>query len=162
MTTAETLTVIALLVGPLSAVGITLWHQRTTRKYDAKERLFLALMAHRRSNPPTFDWANSLNLIDVVFADNRPVVDKWHELYDIVIQSQVNWAQWNHTYIDLLSEMATALGYNQLRQTDIDRYYTPTAHGTQAALNQDTQTELLRILKATGSLQATPRLEGGK
>ena len=134
MTLAETLTVLALIAGPTVAVIITLWHQRRTQKYDAKQRLFLVLMAHRKSNPPTYDWANSLNVIDVVFADSRHVVDKWHEVYDLMSQQQVNWTQWNHAYIELLSEMATALGYQRLRQTDIDRYYTPTAHGSQAAL----------------------------
>jgi hypothetical protein len=132
MTTNEVVTIIALLLGPIGAVGISLWHQRRTQKHDAKERLFLLLMAHRRSNPPTFEWANSLNLIDVVFAHHVEVVAKWHELYDIVIREPVNWTQWNHSYIELLSEMATVLGYRRLRQTDIDRFYAPQAHGTQA------------------------------
>ena len=87
-------------------------------------------MAQRRINPPTFEWANALNVIDVVFADNRKVVNKWHELFRIVDQTPVNWGQWGHTYIELLSEMAAALGYRQLQQTDIDRFTAPIVHAT--------------------------------
>jgi hypothetical protein len=37
--------VIALILGPVIAVLITFWCQRRRQKYDAKERLFLGLMA---------------------------------------------------------------------------------------------------------------------
>src|SRR3974390_1124226 len=145
--TRDIVTVIALILGPVLAVLITFWYQRRRQKYDAKERLFSVLMANRKANPPTFEWANALNLIDVVFADNRDVVEKWHEVYNIVIQPQFNLGQWGHTYIDLLSKMASTLGYRRLQQTDIDRFYAPQAHGTQASLTQEMQIELLRVLK---------------
>lgn len=157
METKDIVTVVALILGPVIAVLITFWYQRRRQKYDAKEKLFLGLMAQRRINPPTFEWANALNVIDVVFADNRDVVDKWHELYNIVNQPQMNMAQWGHTYIELLSEMAKALGYRRLQQTDIDRFYAPQAHGTQAALTQEMQTELLRVLKSTQTLRIEER-----
>lgn len=162
MEAKDWITVAALILGPVLAVVVTLWHQKRSQKRDSKERLFLVLMAHRRSNPPTLDWASSLNLIDVVFADNVDVVAKWHELYRIVDQPavQVNWSQWNHTYLELLSEMAAVLGYRRLRQTDIDRYYAPEAHGKQATLQQDLQKELLQVLKGDRplavSLHETP------
>lgn len=130
METKDIATVTALILGPVIAVLITFWYQRRRQKYDAKEKLFLGLMAQRRINPPTFEWANALNVIDVVFADNRAVVEKWHDLYKIVDQPQINWSQWGHTYIELLSEMAKVLGYRRLQQTDIDRFYAPQAHGT--------------------------------
>ena len=67
-------TIIALIVGPVAAVCITLWYQRRTEKRAAKERLFMTLMAHRRSFPPPPDWTNALNLIDVVYADSPIIV----------------------------------------------------------------------------------------
>jgi len=103
----------------------------------------------------------SLNLIDVVFEDNRSVVDKWHELYQELNHpsEQINWRQAGHLRIELLSEMAVALGYRRLSQTDIDRFYSPQVHATQGQLNQELQTELLRVLKATQSLHGTPLIE---
>ena len=156
-------TTIALILGPVIAVIITLWYQKRSERQNAKQRLFTVLMGQRRSNPPTFEWVNALNLIDVVFQDNRAVVDKWHELYDALNQpsAQINWQRVGHLQIELLSEMAICLGYRRLRQTDIDRFYAPQAHATQGALTQDLQTELLRVLKSTESLHATHRKDGG-
>ena len=155
MTLAEIFTVIALITGPTVAVWITLWHQNRSQKRAGKERLFGTLMAHRRSNPPKIEWANALNLIDVIYADHPTVVGKWHELYNILSQAPVNWTRWNHVYIELLSEMAMVLGYRRLQQVQIDQFYSPQAHGDQAVLNFELQTELLRVLKATQTLQVT-------
>jgi hypothetical protein len=153
-TTIEITTVIALIAGPTIAVALTLWYQRRGEKRSAKERLFAVLMAHRGSIPPTVEWANALNLIDVVFQDNLPVVNKWRELYDLLNRPtvQINWGQVGHGRIELLSEMATALGYRRLKQTDIDRFYAPQAHADQATIQGDLQKEFLRVLKDTKSL----------
>lgn len=141
---------LAIFLGPLAGVLFTLWFQSRKDKKDQKQRLFLILMAHRKSNPPTFDLVNSLNLVDVVFADSRQVVTLWHQYYDLLCQTPVNWHLAEAKYLDLLSEMAKVLGYNDLSQTDISRFYSPVAHGNQAQLSLETQLELLRILKGTG------------
>jgi hypothetical protein len=164
MEAKDIITAIALIVGPVAAVLITLWHQKTSRRHEAKERLFMVLMAHRKANPPTVDWANSLNLIDVVFEDSPSVVEKWHETYNILTQQPWNQERWVHSYIELLSEMAVALGYNRLRQTDIDRFYAPQALGTQAALALELQTEVLTRAKSytISSSHAPYRRRGSK
>jgi hypothetical protein len=154
------ITVAALVIGPVSAVIITLWYQQRTEKQAAKQRLFAALMSQRKSNPPNFEYVNALNLIDVVFQDDHAVVEKWRELYDELNHqppAQVNWTRVGHLKIDLLSNMATSLGYRRLRQTDIDRFYQPQAHAAQGALSQELQTEFLRVLKDTQSLQAVAK-----
>jgi hypothetical protein len=77
------LTLLALLFSPIIAVCITLWWQNRKEKRDAKRRLFMTLMMHRKFLTPTYDWVNALNLIDVVFADNSNVVTLWHDLYTL-------------------------------------------------------------------------------
>lgn len=144
------ITGLAIFLGPLAGVLFTLWFQSRKDRKDQKQRLFLILMAHRKSNPPTFDLVSSLNLVDVVFADNRLVVTLWHQYYDLLCQVSVNWNLAESKYLDLLSKMAKALGYHDLSQTDISRFYSPVAHGNQAQLSLETQLELLRILKGTG------------
>lgn len=141
---------LAIFLGPLAGVIFTLWFQSRKDKKDQKQRLFLILMAHRKSNPPTFDLVNGLNLVDVVFADSRQVVTLWHQYYDLLCQVPVNWHLAEAKYLDLLSEMAKVLSYTDLSQTDISRFYSPVAHGNQAQLSLETQLELLRILKGTG------------
>jgi hypothetical protein len=128
------------------------------QKRDAKEKLFLSLMAHRRSNPPAPEWVNSLNVIDVIDADVPQVVQLWHEYYSGLCSSHVNnnYQQREHTYLLMLSAMARNLGYQKLEQTDIDKFYTPQAHEDQVFLNSEIQTELLRVLKNTHAVSASP------
>ena len=113
-------------------------------------------MAHRRSNPPSLDWAQALNLIDVVYSNNPRVLQRWQDVYNTLGQEPVNWPRYNHDYTELLSEMAAVLGYKKLRQTQINQFYSPKAHGDQAVLTADIQKELLRVLKATETLCAEP------
>jgi len=153
----QTMNIIAVVLGPIVAVVITLWYQTHKEKRDAKIRLFLNLMAHRKSNPPTFERVNSLNLIDVVFADHPKVLQLWHEYYDLLHTQPPNFELWEHKHIDMLSEMGQALGYKKLKQTEIEKFYTPVAHGTQAELNEKTQREFLRVLENTASFVVTKK-----
>lgn len=153
------ITALAIFLGPLAGVIFTLWFQGRKERKDQQARLFLILMAHRKSNPPTFDLVNGLNLIDVVFAKHRSVVDLWHQYYDLLSQSPVNWHLAEAKYLDLLSEMAKVLGYESLSQTDISKFYSPVAHGNQAQLSQETQQELLRVLKASAHFEVGKKIE---
>jgi hypothetical protein len=155
----QTMNIIAVILGPIIAIVITLLYQSHKEKREAKFKLFLNLMAHRKSNPPTFERVNSLNLIDVVFADHPKVLQLWHEYYDLLHIQPPNFELWEHKHIDMLSEMAQALGYKKLKQTDIEKFYTPVAHGTQAELNEKMQREFLRVLENTASFVVTKKEE---
>ncbi len=153
----EAMNIIAVIVGPIVAVIITLWYQSREEKRNDKYRLFTILMAHRKSNPPTFDLVQGLNLIDLVFADHREIVDLWHQYFELLCQDPVNWQIAGAKYLDLLAAMGKVLGYKDLKQTDISRFYSPVAHGNQAELNYNTQIELLRVLKNTAALVVTKK-----
>jgi len=155
--TTETMNIIAVIIGPVIAVVITLWYHKYKEKQDTKHRIFLTLMAHRKSNPPTFALVEVLNTLDVVFADNPKVVQLWHEYYDLLCSKTANYQTWEHKYIDLLFEIANVLGYKKIKQTDIEKFYTPVAHGTQAELNEKTQQEFLRVLQNTAAFVVTKK-----
>jgi len=157
MTTSEAILALAALLGPIAAVVITLWHQGRKEKRDQKFRLFMTLMAHRRSNPPPSEWVGALNLIDAVFADKPKVLSAWRSLYDCLNAKPWDDQRYQHTSLDLLSEIAKALGYKEMKQTDIDKFYSPMAHGEAFALTTKLQTELLRVLEATERLAVVPR-----
>jgi hypothetical protein len=148
--------VFAILFGPIIAVGITLWWQNRKEKRDAKIRLFTTLMAQRKTTPPTYDWVQALNLIDVVFAKDRRVVELWHELYQLFQNPQRTQTQ-DHKYIELLSEMASVLGYRRLQQTDIDKFYYPQSYIEALLAQNEAQAEWLRVLKNTEHFLAQPR-----
>jgi hypothetical protein len=54
-----------------------------------------------------------------------------------------------------MSEMARELGFVNLQQTDIDRFYVPEVHGSQADLNAECQREWLRVLKNTSRFETS-------
>jgi hypothetical protein len=155
----STMQIIAVLLSPIVPVAITLWWQRRKEKLDAKRRLFITLMAHRRTFPPTIEWVNALNVIDVVFGDHTNVVTQWHRYFDELnhTQGQMRLQARERAYLDMLSAMARVLGYKRLQQTEIDMFYSPQAHQNQLELNLKTQQEFLRVLEHTSRFETSPR-----
>jgi hypothetical protein len=147
------ITAAASLFAAFGATTMTLWWQNRREKREAKLDLFMALMAHRKANPPTPDWVRAANLIDVIFAKDAEVLGKWHALYRIISdQSQLGSQEHQHTLLELLSEMAKVLGYRNLQQTDIDKFYVPPAYLMQAVANAQVQNEILNIFRTMGKL----------
>ena len=60
METKDVVTIIALILGPLIAVMITLWSQKRTERRSAKWQLFVTLMANRKGGPSR-EWVNAIN-----------------------------------------------------------------------------------------------------
>jgi hypothetical protein len=153
----QTMNIIAVISGPIIAVIITLWYQRRKEKRDTRNRIFLTLMAHRKSNPPTFALVEVLNTLDVVFANKPKVTRLWHEYFDLLCTQPINYQLCDHKYIDLVSEIARSVGYKKLKQTEIEKFYSPVAHATRAQLSDNIQNELLRVLQNTASLLVTKK-----
>ena len=155
----EIINVIAILLSPIIAVLITLWYQHYKTKQDAKYRLFLTLMAHRKRLVPTYDLVDSLNTIDVIFANHQNVINLWHEYYAMLCQKfdDTNYEARSHKHLQLLSEMAKVLGYKKIQQIDIDKFYVPEAHGAIADYSYKIQTELLRVLQNTSHFLVEPK-----
>lgn len=151
---------IAIILSPIVALWITNFYQKRERRYNAKSLLFSTLIMHRKSFPPTAEWVNALNMIDIIFTDNKIIVDKWHEYYKVLNQKPMNTEGERHAYLELLSLMAQTLGYKKLLQTDIDKFYTPQAHADAYQFNEDLKKELLRVLKCSGSIVVTERVGG--
>jgi len=137
----------AVFLGPLFAVLITLWWQERKEKQAAKINLFLTLMAYRKSLVPAADWARTLNLIDVVFAQHKTIVPLWHEYYNYLQNPEKSQAQ-DHKYLQLLSEIGRALGY-RIEQVDIDKFFEPGVHKNSIQLQTSIQLELLKVLQGT-------------
>ena len=145
-------TTIAIFLGPIFAVIITLWHQSRKEKRQHKFFLFQTLMSHRLGMPVAEKWVEALNLIDVVFHDNSTVVNLWHEYFDMLHQKDPDFDAQKRKYLDLVYEMAVTLGYNSMKQTDIDRSYFPVGLGDQKELNEALQREQLTYLQNSNKL----------
>jgi len=120
-TFAESLTIAALILGPILA----LWFQRILDglrdKKNQRLRLFLALMA-TRATPLAPNHVNALNAIDSVFhrkRRDRKVREAWKETFEHINNAtdlDKNLLEWsnrlNDLKVDLYQAMGKTVGYN--------------------------------------------------
>lgn len=138
--------IVSVSLMPLIVWIIGVNYQNRKSKKQAQLNLFLTLMANRKTNPITREWVDALNSIDVVFQDNKKVRAAWREYLDSLDQKSSHFQNANAYMLDLLSEMAEALGYKQLRQTEIDRFYVPVYFGSQQSQQDILIKEQIRVL----------------
>lgn len=156
MTTGQLfLNLLAIVLGPVTAVCITLWVQSRNIKKTTKRNLFIKLLAERKTLFVSRDLASALNTIDVVFSDNPKVVDLWHKYYTLLSQQPSE--ERGHTWLELLSAMAADLGYSNLKTVDLDKCYIPQAHVDSLEFEKDIRAEWLRVLKNTEHFLAEKR-----
>lgn len=104
-------------------LGVQFQNRATKRK--AKLDLFLQIMANRKKFPPSQEMALGLNQIDIIFQNSSKVRAAWRSYYDALHPDSQHNSTSNAFLLDLLSEMANNLGYQNLKQTELDRYYQP-------------------------------------
>jgi hypothetical protein len=114
----EWMTLIALIAGPMLAVGTQLFWQRRKEKLDQKRYVFGTLMSLRAAML-TPEFVRAFNYVDVVFYKNKEVRAKRKKLFDylcsadwkvdIVLQTTLDTTK--DLQAELLAEMAKDLGY---------------------------------------------------
>ncbi len=145
----------------VAAIPVFIWlvgnkQMRKKEKVDAKRELFFTLMKCRKTGYVTRERADALNLIDVVFQDDNKVREAWKNyLSSLSPNSSEN--QNNNAYLlDLLSEMAQSLGYEKLKQTEIDRFYEPQGLIDDGKSDRQVKEEIIntmRFLRKDGLVQ---------
>ena len=124
----EVISICAIILSPILAVLITLWHQDRTQKKNTQVNTYLTLIAFRDVSPHSGGYGafvNALNTIDVVFHGNMKIIKLWHEYYDLLTQETKNQQTNDLKKIELLSAIGKHLGYDQLQQVDISKFYSP-------------------------------------
>lgn len=129
------------------------WNNRSA-KQKAKRDLFFTLMANRKSVMISKEWVDALNQIDVVFQDDKKVRRAWREYFDSLDEKSQYNKDRESFLLDLLSEMANSLGYKDLKQTEISRFYNPQAFSNQQQVASMINTELIRVLSHSKSYAA--------
>lgn len=144
--------IIAILLSPLLAWMVTILYQNRAEKRKAKRDLFMVLMAKRKTNPPPIEFVDALNKIDVVFQENKNVRAAAKSYLDSLYEHSILQGTSNSYLLDMLSEMANVLGYKNLRQTEIDRFYSPKYYGNQLNNQEIFWEEYIRVLQHSKSL----------
>jgi hypothetical protein len=153
--------VLAVLLSPFIAVLVSAWLQDRKERKQQQLSILWSLIATRHEifSP---EAVRALNVIDLVFHDRRSVRQLWREYYEMVcnegLNNELGYAQRRNKNLELVTEMANVLGYGkQISHLDVDRVYIPNSVVNQFNQNQELWTELLRVLRATGHFDVSPR-----
>jgi len=158
--------IVAVLLSPLIAVLVTVYLQDRREKRAQKLWIFNTLLATRHS-PIIEENVRALNMIDVAFHDSPKVRTLWHEYFDMLanqgLDNKMGFEQRQKKNLEMLTEMGAVLGYGKaITHLDVDRIYYPVGLGTQSQKGQAIADELLRVLKASGGVQFSPREPGNE
>lgn len=143
------ISIVAIFLGPVFAVMVGQYLQNRKKKYDAKINLFFTIMSYRY-NPVHQDFVRALNLIDVIFQDNHKILDCWHKYHENLHKTnEINLPMTvQRSFLDLVQAMSNSLGYKGLKQTDIDKTYSPKIYGQKELLDQGLRDNLDAFLKS--------------
>ena len=113
MTINDYLTLAALIIIPIVAVVIAQWLQNRSEKRKDKMQIFKTLMTSRIYGW-TPDSVNALNIIDIVYSDDKKVRAAWKDLndkYRVTNPDQQHLKKIENAQYKLLEAMAISLGY---------------------------------------------------
>ena len=124
----DILNLIAIIVIPIAAVLIGQHLQNRAEIRKDKMQIFKTLMTSR-----IYGWTpesvNCLNIIDIVFADDKTVREAWKDLYDKYCVQNPNEAQLKkiqNAQYKILETMENSLGYkNKVTWETIQNPYVP-------------------------------------
>ena len=119
--------ILAVIIAPIAAVWIGQKLQDRHDKRKDKLELFKTLMMSR--NGWTVDSVRALNVLDVVFSDDKKVRNAWKKYYDKLCvdnPSDAELIKIQDAQYDLLEAMAESLGYKDtITWKTIQKPYVP-------------------------------------
>ena len=126
----QIITVCGTVTAPIIAVLITIWYQRRQALIDAKTSIFMDLVSFRYYQPIPWRFSVALNRIDVVYHKEESICRLYHEYYDLINRDlsqavESDWTRIDEKKVALITAMARHLGYNQIDQIYLQRYYQP-------------------------------------
>lgn len=124
----DILNLIAIIVIPIAAVLIGQWLQNRSEKRKDKMQIFKTLMTARIYGW-TVESVHALNVIDIVFADDKNVRNAWvqlHDKYCVENPTQTQLEQIKTAQYKLLEEISNSLGYkDKITWESIQNPYVP-------------------------------------
>ena len=146
----DILNLIALIIIPIIAVVIGHHLQNRSKRRDDKMEIFKTLMISR-----TVGWTNesvrALNIIEVVFSDNKSVLKQWKIYYDklcVENPTETDIKKIQNERYKLIETIAKALGYkNKITWETIQNPYIPKGMTDLMEQQQKYQNYQLELMK---------------
>lgn len=151
----EIINIIAIITAPIVAVCIGQCLQNRQEKRKDKLQIFKTLMTARIYGW-TVDSVHALNIIDIVFADDKRVREAWADLndkYHVSDPDEQHFKKIENAQYKLLETMACSLGYkNKITWETIQNPYIPDGLATQLDLQKNQQVLYYDVLKRANDM----------
>ena len=135
----QVINVVALVIIPILAIILGRWLQDRAEKRKDKMQIFKTLMIARVYSY-TRESVEALNIIDIVFSDDKSVRDAWAKLYDsykVVNPDELHLQKIQQNQYKLLESMANTLGYkNEITWETIQNPYIPVGYSNQIKMQE--------------------------
>jgi hypothetical protein len=146
MTISDWIMIIAVFLGPITAVQLTRFLDSRSAAKQRKLDIFKTLMSTRQYTT-NWDHVMTLNRIDLEFSSKstkeKSVVEAWKAYLDLLSDKSMTPEQWGtkrlDLLVDLLHKMSIVLDYDFDKTHIKNSSYSPMAHG-----NIDTQQNAIR------------------
>ena len=155
METRDILNLIALIVIPILAVLIGHWCQISSEKRKDKLQIFKTLMTARIYGW-TVDSVHALNIIDIVFANDRKVRTAWKDLndkYHVMNPDDSQLKKVEQAQYKLLEAIANSLGYkDKITWETIQNPYIPDGLRMQLEAQKQSQQAYMNVLNSMSQM----------
>jgi hypothetical protein len=151
MTLANWIAIASIFNGPMIAIFISIWYQNRKEKKESKLNCFLTLLSYRGYHPIPYQSVIALNQTNVLFSDDSDTLSAWSKYYNSLNQNPPNQMTVDSNFLDLLDSMAKNLGYKNLKQTQLGKYYSPQQYADNYVTQQELYQELSNFLKLSNS-----------
>lgn len=151
----DILNLIAIIIIPIAAVLIAQWLQNRAEKRKDKMQIFKALMTSR-----IYGWTpesvNALNVIDIVFANDKSVRAAWKDLndkYNVSDPDEQHLKKIQLAQYKLLEAIANSLGYkDKITWETIQNPYMPVGMANQIEAQKNMQQAYFDALNNVNSI----------
>lgn len=151
MRTIDIINIIAIIVSPVVAVVVGQILQDRRKKRSDKMEIFKTLMISRGLGWST-ESVKALNIIEVVFSDDKSVLNQWKIYYDRLCVENPNEMELSKIKTEgdkLLDVMAKSLGYKEkVTWETIQKPYIPKGLSDNIIQQQQYQSAQLDIMNA--------------
>lgn len=158
MSTVEWLTIIAIVVGPLSAVLITLWRDRRNGVRRRKREILASLM-RTRSSRLSAEHVGALNLVQLEFHGTEAIITAYKQYIEHlgiplppVDQQDQFFEQRETRFLDLLNAIAADLSYKFDKKDLESLSYSPRGWHDSESIQRDNMLLLWQLLRGDRAL----------
>jgi hypothetical protein len=156
--------VAATFLGPIAAVGVSIWRERRNRSYDRQLWVFRTLMATRRMHLSN-DHVTALNQIELEFRANKEVQQAWADYHAHIEAGKFaigsdEYRKWDAERIDILAQLiasiGTAMGFKYGELQIKKGGYAPEGWAYRDARMGEVQELVRDLLRGNRALRVTP------